>query len=69
LKTDSADIDITASSEGYANSTLKVMDASLTSFENTVSIKMNKFVNITVQMQDVNGTPISRVFQTVFNGA
>jgi hypothetical protein len=29
---------------------------------------MNKFVNINVQMQDVNGTPISTVFQTTFNG-
>jgi hypothetical protein len=68
LKVGSADIDITASSEGYANSTLNIIDSSLTSFENVVNIKMNKFVNIDVQMQDVNGTPISAVFQTMFNG-
>jgi hypothetical protein len=62
LKAGSADIDITASSTGYANSTLKVIDASLILFENDISIKMNKFVHITVQMQDVNGTAISAVF-------
>jgi hypothetical protein len=58
LKSDSADIDITASSVGYANSTLKLTDASLTSFENVINIKMNKFANINIQMQDENGTPI-----------